>query len=108
VQHLQQDLAAVLVHGLRHRAQLPGLRQGVQHRRVFVDARFGIGGEAAGDDQRRTAARASGVERGLALDGVAQQFEAGVHRAHHHAVAQPVSAGLQWRQQRRAERLAGH
>ena len=54
-----------------------------------------VGREAAGDDERRAAARALGVERGEALHAVGPRLEPGVHRAHQDAVGQRDEAEVE-------------
>ena len=54
-----------------------------------------IGRVTAGDDQRRTALRALGVEGGGARAAVGNGLEARVHRAHDDAVLERDRAGLQ-------------
>ena len=103
VQYLQQDLAALVVHGVgdttvptrfRRRHQLRGERQQPSGavRRV-----------TAGDDQADAAARPLGEVRGEFVGVARAVLQAGVHRAHHHPVAQRREPKVQRRQQVRVQ-----
>ena len=99
VQDLQQDLAALVVHGGGD-ATVPARVRRRQHLRGERQQPAGaVGRVAAGDDQPDAAAGPLGEVRGQPVGVARAVLQAGVHRAHHHPVAQGGEAKVQRRQQ---------
>ena len=101
VEDLHRDLAAGLVHGVRHDAVLGDLPGKRELRGAGLEAAGQVRRDAARDDQADAAARTRRVERGELAEAVGLLLEARVHRAHQHAVAQRREAEVQRGKQRR-------
>ncbi len=99
VQDLQQDLAAGVVHRAGDPAMPTGVRRREHLRRERQQPARPVRGIAAGDDQADAAAGALGEIRGEPVGVAGTVLQAGVHRPHHHAVAQGGEAEIQRRQQ---------
>jgi len=65
---------------------------------------FDVGRKAASDDQPDAAAGAFGIEGRHRREMLAPVFEAGVHRAHQHAIGQCGEAQVERREQVRVGR----
>ena len=88
VQHLQRDRAALLVHRVGHRAVPLGLEPGGQLAGERLEPAALGRRVATGDDQADTTTGALGEVRRQLGDVPGVVLQPGVHRAHHHAVAQ--------------------
>ncbi len=102
VQDLHGDPPAGGVHGVGHLPVVRHVLRREQARRAGQHRALGVGGHAAGDDQRDLARRALGVEGGDPAP-VAVLLEPGVHRAHQHPVRQGDVAEIERREQVRVE-----
>ncbi len=87
MQYLQQDLGAMTMYFVGNRAQVAGLLACAQHRRARLEHPRDIGRKPARDDQCNAAGGPGTVKGGLPPYRVVHVLEAGVHGAHHHAVA---------------------
>ena len=99
VQHLQQDLAARVVHRLCDPAMPPRLGRRDHLRGERQQPAGAVGRVPAGDDQADAAAGALGEVLGEPIGVAGAVLQPGVHRTHHHAVAQRGEAKIQRRQQ---------
>jgi hypothetical protein len=88
VQELQHDAPARGVHRLRDDAVLLGVLRSAYLRAVRREVAGVVGREAAGDDQRRAALGALGVERGEPPHSVRPCLQPHVHRPHEDPVRQ--------------------
>ncbi len=108
VEDLHRDLPALGVHRLGDHPVLGGLVLGGEAGAALEGAAGVVRGDAAGDDQAGAAAGALGVEGGEAFEASLVLFEAGVHRAHDHAVRQGGETEVQGAQQVRVPALGTH
>jgi hypothetical protein len=99
MQHLQQDLAAGVVHRLCDPAMSPHIGGGDHLRGERQQPACAVRRVPAGDDQADTTAGALGEVLGQPIGVAGTILQPGVHRTHHHAVAQGGEAKVQWRQQ---------
>ena len=99
VQDLQQDLAALVVHGIGDAAMPTRVRRRHHLRRERQQPPGAVRCVPAGDDQADAAARPLGEVRGESAGVARAILQAGVHRPHHHPVAQRREPKVQRRQQ---------
>ena len=99
MQDLQQDLAARVMHRAGDASVPAGLGRGDQFRRERQQPTGAVWRVAAGDDQSDTAAGAFGEVLGEPIDVAGPVFQSGVHRTHHHPIAQRGEPKVQRRQQ---------
>ena len=100
VQDLQQDLAAFVVHGVGDACGVGGRLPSDNHLRGERQQPPGaVGCVPAGDDQADAAAGALREIRRKPVGVAGTVFQPGVHRAHHHAIAQRGEPKVQRRQQ---------
>jgi hypothetical protein len=99
VQDLQQDLAALLVHGAGDAAVVRHVAQKIERAAEGQQPALPVGRDAPGDDQPDAAARPLAVERRQLAVVVKTVFEPGVHRAHDHAVLQRGEAEVEGSEQ---------
>ena len=88
MQDLQRDLAALGMHGLGQQPVIAQIEQGVQRAAERQQPALAIRRDAAGNDQADAALRALAEIRGQLRVIPEAVLHAGVHRTHHHAVAQ--------------------
>ncbi len=106
VQHLQQDLRAPVVDGGGDAAVPARLGAGDQLRPERQQPADSVGGVTAGDDHPDPTARPGGEILGEAVDVAGPVLQAGVHRPHHHPIAQRGEPQIQRGEQVRKIRLA--
>ena len=99
MQQLRADLGAVLMHRLGHELVRPGLPRPRQLAAERLQPAHQVGREAAGDDQAHAAGRPLGEVRREAWEILRPVFQARVHRAHQHPVADRGEAQVQRREQ---------
>ena len=95
MQDLQRDPAACVVHRFGDGTVLGELLAAVEQRRARLHQPFGVGREAAGDDQRRPTFGALDIEARDPLERPIQRLQPRVHGAHDDAVGEPDGAEVE-------------
>ena len=105
MEDLQRYLAPLLMHGAGHLLVLAHLPGEAQLGTVRHQPTAQIGGNAAGDDKANATTGALGIKGGQLVKTALLLFEAGVHGAHQHTVAQLGKTKVERGQQ---GRIAAH
>ncbi len=105
MEDLQRYLAPLLMHGAGHLLVLAHLPGKAQLRAVRHQPTAQIGGNAAGDDKANATTGALGIKGSQLVKTALLLFEAGVHGAHQHTVAQLGKTKIERDQQ---GRIAAH
>ena len=103
MEDLQRYLAPLLMHGAGHLLVLAHLPGEAQLRTVRHQPPAQVGGNAAGDDQANATAGPLGIKGGQLVKTALLLFEAGVHGAHQHPVAQLGKTEVKGGQQSRVK-----